>query len=644
MLAVLRSRLGPIAVFAATFLVLAALLRAALIVRTGDAIELGALRLPGLFAVGLIYDLVAALWGALPFAIAAALVPDRIWRTKTLRVVTHTVFILGLVGLGVAAVAEWLFWDEFEARFNFIAVDYLVYTHEVLANVLESYPVGLLVAAIAVVALVLWGLALRPLVDEAFVVSSRPSRRIAAAGMIAALATGSLALPMPKLYENRYAHEISTNGLYDLFAAFHSNELDYEPFYAALPQGEAFDRARRLLTAPGTRFVSDEPSRLARDVAAHRPERRLNVVMIVVESLSGKFTGALGNSLGWTPKLDALAREGILFTHLYATGSRTVRGLEALTLSIPPTPGQSIVRRRHNTGLFNVGTVMRAHGYETTFFYGGYGTFDDMNSFFSGNGFTVIDRTDLAPDEAEFANAWGVADEYLFRRVAREAMRSSERGKPFFSFVMTTSNHRPFTYPDGRIDVPSGDGRKGAVKYTDWAIGDFIARARSEPWFDDTIFVVVADHCASVAGEVEIPVEDYRIPMIVYAPGQIAPRVVGGLASQIDVAPTLLGLLGFSYRSEFYGNDLLAPQDPPRRALLATYERLGLFDGNELVVLSPGRRVDAFRVDEQGVTTPLVGRAAQGLRDDAIAYYQTASEVWQRHVWEAANPAAADSR
>ena len=644
MVGVLRSRLGPIAVFAASFLLIAALLRAALVVRAGDALELGALQLPGLFAVGLVYDLVAALWGATPFALAAALLPDRIWRTKTLRVVTHTAFILGLIGLGVATVAEWLFWGEFEARFNFIAVDYLVYTHEVLANVLESYPVGPLLAAIAVVALVLWGFALRPLVDEAFVVSSRPIRRIGAATALAVLAAGSLALPMPKLHANRYAHELSTNGIYDLFAAFHRNELDYEPFYTSLPPAEAFARARRLLAAPGTRFVSDDPTRLAREIMAHRPERRLNVVMIVVESLSAKFTGALGNTEAWTPNLDALAHDGILFTRLYATGTRTVRGLEALALSVPPTPGQSIVRRRHNAGLFNLGTVVRAHDYETRFFYGGYGSFDDMNSFFAGNGFEVIDRTDLASDEAEFANAWGVADEYLFRRVAREASRSFERGKPFFSFVMTTSNHRPFTYPDGRIDVPSGDGRKGAVKYTDWAIGDFIARARSEPWFDETIFVVVADHCASVAGRVEIPVEDYRIPMIVYAPRQIEPRVVDTLSSQIDVAPTLLGLLGFSYRSEFYGDDLLAPQDAPRRALLATYERLGLFDGNELVVLSPGRRVDAFRVDEQGTTTPLVGRAAPDLRDDAIAYYQTASEIWQRHVLEASHPVAAEAR
>jgi phosphoglycerol transferase MdoB-like AlkP superfamily enzyme len=449
---------------------------------------------------------------------------------------------------------------------------------------------------------------------------------------------------MPRGFSNRYAHELSTNGLYDLFAAFHRNELDYAPFYAALPQVEAFGRARRLLAVPGTSFVSEEPNRLAREVTAHRAERRLNVVMIVVESLSAKFSGAFGAAESWTPNLDTLAGQGISFTRLYATGTRTVRGLEALTLSVPPTPGQSILRRRHNAGLFNLGTVMREHAYETRFFYGGYGSFDDMNSFFGGNGFDVIDRTELAPDEAEFANAWGVADEYLFRRVAREASLSYERGKPFFSFVMTTSNHRPFTYPDGRIDVPSGDGRKGAVKYTDWAIGDFLARARREPWFDETIFLVVADHCASVAGRVEIPVEDYRIPMIVYAPLQIEPRVVDTLASQIDVAPTLLGLLGFSYRSEFYGNDLLAPQGPPRGVLLATYERLGLFDGNELVVLSPGRRVDAFRVNEQGETTALVGRAAQGLRDDAIAYYQTASDAWQRHVWEASHPVAAAAR
>lgn len=271
---------------------------------------------------------------------------------------------------------------------------------------------------------------------------------------------------------------------------------------------------------------------------------------------------------------------------------------------------------------------MRERDYRTRFFYGGYSYFDNMGPFFAGNGFDVIDRADLSGDEAGFANAWGVADEYVFRRVLREARRSHEAGERFLSFVLTTSNHRPFTYPSGRIEIPSGDGRDGAVKYTDWAIGKFIDEARREDFFDDTVFVIVADHCASSAGELDIPVDQYHIPMIVYAPAHIAPARVERLASQMDVAPTLLELLGVSYRSRFFGRDILGQEPGSERALLGTYQRLGYLKDGMLTVLSPVRRVDVYRVEPDGEQTPVMRRAAGDGVAEAIAYYQSASAAF----------------
>jgi phosphoglycerol transferase MdoB-like AlkP superfamily enzyme len=218
----------------------------------------------------------------------------------------------------------------------------------------------------------------------------------------------------------------------------------------------------------------------------------------------------------------------------------------------------------------------------------------------------------------------------VFRRVLREARRSHAAGERFLSFVMTTSNHRPFTYPEGRIDIPSGDGRAGAVKYTDWAIGRFIDEARREPFFADTLFVIVADHCASSAGELDIPVDQYHIPMIVFAPEHVAPGRVEQLASQMDVAPTLLELLGFSYESRFFGRDILSQRPGEERALLGTYQRLGYLKDDVLTVLSPVRRVDVYRVEPGGVQTPLVARAAGDRLDEAIAYYQSASAAFAR--------------
>jgi phosphoglycerol transferase MdoB-like AlkP superfamily enzyme len=234
--------------------------------------------------------------------------------------------------------------------------------------------------------------------------------------------------------------------------------------------------------------------------------------------------------------------------------------------------------------------------------------------------------------DVTFANVWGACDEDLFRWVLREADGDHAAGTPFFHFVMTTSNHRPFTYPDGRIDLPSKiSGRFGGVKYSDYAIGEFLRAAESKPWFKNTVFVIVGDHCASSAGKTELPVQNYHIPLLVYAPGgQIKPGVVHTIASQIDYAPTLLGLLNWTYRSRFYGRDVLAlSEGTPVRVMLGNYQKLGVFQGDKLAVLKPVRESSAFSYDRATHEMRAVPIDPE-LEADAIAYYQTASWLFKQ--------------
>jgi hypothetical protein len=196
---------------------------------------------------------------------------------------------------------------------------------------------------------------------------------------------------------------------------------------------------------------------------------------------------------------------------------------------------------------------------------------------------------------------------------------------------MTTSNHRPFTFPEGKIDLPSKTaGRAGGVKYTDFAIGEFLRQAATKPWFKNTVFVIVADHCASSAGKTELPVEKYHIPLIIYAPGgQVQPGAVATLSSQIDFAPTLLGLLGWTYPSRFYGRDILAvAQGDEGRAWIGNYQKLGLLRASQLGVLKPVRQSATFGYSIPSNELKLQGNDAT-LIDDAIAYYQTASWLFQ---------------
>jgi phosphoglycerol transferase MdoB-like AlkP superfamily enzyme len=562
-----------------------------------------------------------------------ALLPDALARSRLHRALVLAWFAASAFGLLLLPVAEWLFWDEFGARFNFIAVDYLIYTREVLGNIWQNYPVGWVLAGIAALALALTALVARPLwrTGGAPIAWRASAGVLAASTLVLGCVAGFLDGDKKSFSARDAANELAGNGLYDFFAANRRNELDFERFYATLPLADALERVRRGF--PGADWIAPEQGGIERHVRAPGKERRMHVVLITVESLGAEFLGAYGSAQGLTPNLDRLARESLWFTNVYATGNRTVRGLEAVSLALPPTPGQSIVRRPNNDALFSLGSVFEDKGYGVLFAYGGYGYFDNMNAFFDANDYRAVDRRDIPAERIAFENIWGVADEHLFDQVIEEFDRELDArpARPLFAHVMTTSNHQPFTYPEGRIDIPSGTGRGGAVKYSDYAIGRFLEKARTRPWFADTLFVITADHGASARGGAQIPVERYRIPLLVYAPGLVAPARVDRLMSQIDIAPTLLGLLEFDYYSKFLGRDVLRAPPATDRAFVANYQTLGFIREGRIAVLEPKRRVRVFDLDAQG---HVGGRASDPeLEREAIAWYQVAAHAFRSGLY-----------
>ena len=535
------------------------------------------------------------------------------------RKVADNVIFFGITYLLLfTAIAEIIFWEEFESRFNFIAVDYLVYTHEVVGNIWESYPIVWLLSGIALAAFALTRWYARRAVAP---VEMPARRRVGVFGVSVVVAVCSFFIvskSWSSFGEDRYWQEIAKNGYFELFSAFRNNEISYNKFYIKSDAAAALDDVRQTITSDKSAFVDDK---LTHRVSAKAPEVRKNIMLITVESLSGDYFTAFGNKKGLTPYMDKLADQSMFFTNLYATGTRTVYGLSAVNLSIPPIPGNSIVRRPENEGLFSLAAVLNKKGYDSRFVYGGFGYFDNMNYFFENNGYKIVDRDSMTDDEVTFANVWGVCDEDLFNKSMKEADASFAAGRPFFNMMMTTSNHRPYTYPDGKIDIPSGKGRSGGVKYTDYAIQQFIEKAQEKPWFKDTIFVIVADHTASSSGKTAIDPDRYHIPLIIYAPGFITPQKVDKLASQIDLAPTLLGLMNMRYDSRFYGADLM--KQSPNRAFLSNYQRLGYMTDGKLVILEPIRQSSLYVQGDKGWEKSATEDAA--LKQKAVSIFQTAA-------------------
>ena len=678
-------RFIPVGLVFFTFVGISFLLRLGLAVRSAAVSHIFFWQYPVAFFTGLLYDVVVAFFVTIPFVFYIWLQNDFIYRRKiipfviaifvtfialllftniipkefnelvfqlfagyiilrfiiylimafvpvkyrfTIRLVLmYAMLFITFIAIIFNAISEWFFWEEFSTRYNFIAVDYLIYTNEVIGNIKESYPINLIIAAIVLVAGMLLFLFRKKLLHWVYVCESIANRSWKALLLLIIPAVLYFAVQEKwhHFSKNEYANELAGNGIYQFAVAFKNNDLDFYKFYKTLPDAEAFKIVRAQLADSNSVFTSNDIFNIERNIISKKEEKKLNVVLISVESLSGEFMKYFGNDQNITPYLDSLADKSMFFTNLYASGTRTVRGLEALTLSLPPVPGQSIIKRPDNAKMFTIGSVFKSKGYITQYIYGGYSYFDNMQAFFSGNGYEVIDRSAIKPADIHYQNIWGVADEDEFTLAINTLDKNFNQQKPFFTHIMTVSNHRPFTYPDGRIDIASASqSREGAVKYTDYCINKFLREAALKPWFNNTVFVVVADHCAGSAGSVQLPVTGYHIPLLIYSPTNIKPQVVTSLTAQIDIAPTILGLLNFNYTSKFFGEDVFSGNVNNRRAYISTYQGLGFLKNEQLIIQSPVGKINQFTPDFK------TGSAKSTQLNDTLAklatsFYQTAA-------------------
>ena len=560
------------------------------------------------------------------FALMLFLPKQRLKIRNSLYFTTLFLYVLLII---FNAVSEYFFYNEFGVRYNFIAVDYLIYTTEVIGNIMESYPIIPLFTAIFVVTgLATWWIYKKT--KDSLLQLPNLVQKFTLLGVFAVLLGISLSFAEKINLKkgNIFQQEIAANGMVKFYEAFSNNTLDFFTFYPTVDQKTA---EKNTLLPLGT-------TTLSRPITSDKPELQKNVVLISIESLSAAYMKAYGYEESVTPFLDQLAQKSLFFTNLYATGNRTVRGLEALTLCIPPTAGESVIKReKENKNKFTTGSVFKSKGYSVKYLYGGYSYFDNMKDFYGGNGYEIVDRDNFTPEEITFANVWGVCDEDMAKKAISEMNKDYKAGKPFFHHWMTVSNHRPFTYPEGKIDIPADSkSRKGGVKYTDYSIMKFFEMAQKQPWFKNTVFVIVADHCSSSAGKTELPMDKYRIPAMIYAPEFVAPQKFSQVTSQIDVMPTVLGLLNFKYQSKFLGQDVFSKNFVPR-AYIATYQDLGFIKDNYLTVISPTKNIKQYQLVQKPNTNTttefniyytenlLQDNPRKDLVDQTISNYQSTS-------------------
>lgn len=596
-----------------------------------------------IFAFGLFFDLGTASFFIFPYVLFLLFIPKKIVGSLFDRIISYFILSLTIFLALFGFMGEFPFWEEFSTRYNFIAVDYLIYTYEVVENINQSYPLPLLIGGLVLLSAGLFFLFYKlGAIKAAFAGQTNFKTRLVYFSIFLVIPlfyTSFITNKQAEFSDNTYVNELSKNGVYSLFAAYRSNELDYDRFYKTLPLEESFQTIKNELVQDNQTF--DEPNNvfsLERNTLSNGEEQEPNIILICVESLSADFLGIFGNNKHLTPNIDKISNQSVLFTDMYATGTRTVRGMEALVLSVPPTPGHSIVRRLNNQHLSSIASILRQKNYELNFFYGGDGYFDNMNSFFGGQGFNIYDRnrgnllsdkiettrTNISDEEVSFENAWGVCDGDMYNKLLEVADENYSKNKRTFSFLMTTSNHRPYSFPEGKIDLPTGT-REAAVTYTDFALGEFIKQAQSKPWFENTVFVLVADHCASSAGKWEITIDKHHIPALIYNLPNVAPQKVDKLCSQIDVMPTLFGYLNWNCTTSLYGKDISKMTTEDERTLIGNYRTVGLLKGSVFTELNDKKNANQYSWLADKKEMIKLKTPDTNLVNLTVAYYESAA-------------------
>lgn len=488
---------------------------------------------------------------------------------------------------------------EYDVRPNRLFVEYLKYPKEVCSMLWRGFRIhvffGLLVTAAAI-----WGMSRfsQPWLDQqptwgvlAILLAWLPVLVLLAAVIRSSTGHRPANPAMFAITTDNMVNSLILNSAWSVLYAIYNlkHEKMSGDIYGKMPAQEMLQEVN-IARGTGQTSPSDDIPTQARHTPSRARQRPLNLVIVLEESLGATFVESLGG-IPVTPELEKLKQFGWWFEQMYATGTRSVRGIEAVVAGFPPTPSQSVVKLSlSQSNFFSLASLLTRHGYHTEFIYGGESHFDNMNGFFRGNGFqSVIDQKDFAAPG--FVSSWGVSDEDLFNKTHERLSMHHAGGEPFFSLVFSSSNHAPFEFPDGRIELYDSKQatENNAVKYADYALGRFFEQARNSPYWEDTLFVVVADHDIRMRGESLVPVKNFHIPALILG-ADIEPRRVTTVASQIDLPVTALSLMGIGDDHPMIGRDISSEApETPGRAMMQFEQNYAWMEGREVVVLRHGK-------------------------------------------------------
>lgn len=565
-------------------------------------------------------------------------------------------FFLCLMLLTFFECATPTFIMEYDLRPNRLFIEYLIYPKEVVSMLINGHGLALSISAISlsIFAFYFWKVVtqfISPInnhSDASLKTSCNTKQKICIA-MIAWLliivtlfgfARGTIGhRPLnPSLVyfsTDPLLNSLTLNSLYSVAFAIKQlgDEMHASSVYGNMSDKKVLSIVRASIGAPESEYEIAEIPTLRTHIPSYKGKPK-NLVIVLQESLGAQFVNHLGGRK-ITPNIDNLMNDGWAFNQLYATGTRSVRGIEAVVTGFTPTPARSVVKlanSQHN--FFTIAELLKREGYITQFVYGGESHFDNMKSFFLGNGFTdIVDSDDI--ENPLFVASWGACDESLFIQADKELTKLEAQGKPFFSLVFTSSNHDPFDIPSGIVPVIDGeDDRDRAIRFADYALGKFIDKAKQSSYWEDTVFLVVADHDARVFGAELVPIKSFHIPGVILGK-DIIPKQDNRTVSQIDLAPTLLSLMGLETRNPMIGNDL-TNENAPERAMMQFDKNFAYMEKEQVAILQPSKEPMYFLYDPQNKQL-VESKHNEELGEKALAHALFGSKAYEKSWYRLEN-------
>ncbi len=592
-----------------------------------------------IFPIGLRFDLIIICYISFLPAILICLLPDKYLEKCKKFINIYFLVFLFLFLLMELATPDFI--AQYDTRPNRLFLDYLIYPKEVVGTLFKSYLPSLIITTVLLGIAAYFGykkgknlfyssyekystkLILFPVVVFLLCFGARSSLT-----SIRPINASNAVFSMDQL-----TNCIGLNSFYTVaFAAYSlKNEDNASKMYGKMKEDEAFSRVKKYMTASPEDFIDPELPLLHNQNPDSLLEKPYNLVIFLQESLGAEYVGSLGGK-PLTPNFDKLAEEGLLFTNLYCTGTRSVRGIEAVVTGFLPSPSESVVKLSNSqSDFFTLASLLKDKGYDTSFIYGGSANFDNMASFFNGNGFeNIVDEEDFNSDGKKYAmkGTWGYSDEDLVAK-ANEYFKT-QKNKPFFSLMFSTSNHEPFEFPDGRIKLY--DKKKNtvnnAMKYADFSIGKFFELAKKEKYFKNTIFIVIADHNTRTYGKHLVPIKKFRIPALIIGPNIPKGKKFDILSSQIDIPPTLLSMIGMKVQTPMPGRNIKDIRPGTKgRAIMQFHDTNAFRVEDQVVIMQPNKKPLQFKIENDSLLTPV--KLDEELAKDALAHVTATSNLYK---------------